>query len=56
MCLWKSKTVLFDDRKNSKSFGILEEFNLSLENYSLISIPPNIWNGFGSGLKAFNYC
>ena len=48
----KVRLVLFDDRKNSKSFGILEEFNLSLENYSLISIPPNIWNGFkGLGSK-----
>lgn len=40
------KLALFDDRKNSQTFGKYQEFNLSLENYSLISIPPNIWNGF----------
>ena len=40
------KLVLFDQRKNSETFGLYQEILLSLENYKLITIPPNIWNGF----------
>jgi|TARA_A100001015_G_C14955384_1_gene698560 dTDP-4-dehydrorhamnose 3,5-epimerase len=42
----KVKLVLYDERKTSKTFGEYQELFLSLENYSLITIPPNIWNGF----------
>jgi len=42
----KVKLVLYDERKSSKTFGEYQELFLSLENYSLITIPPNIWNGF----------
>tara|TARA_B100000989_G_scaffold49912_1_gene32900 strand:- start:9829 stop:10272 length:444 start_codon:yes stop_codon:yes gene_type:complete len=42
----KVKLVLFDDRKNSDTKGIYQEIFLSPQNYSLITIPPNIWNGF----------
>ena len=42
----KVKLVLFDDRKNSSSKGNYQELILSLENYFLVTIPPNIWNGF----------
>jgi dTDP-4-dehydrorhamnose 3,5-epimerase len=42
----KVKLVLFDDRKNSSSFGTYEEFTLTPEKYFLITIPPFIWNGF----------
>lgn len=42
------KLVLFDDRKNSKSNGVIEEILLSNKNHFLISIPPKIWNGFCS--------
>ena len=42
------KLVLFDDRKNSKSNGVIEEIFLSNKNHFLISIPPKIWNGFCS--------
>jgi dTDP-4-dehydrorhamnose 3,5-epimerase len=42
----KVKLVLFDERKDSKTYGKYQEILLSLDNYSLISIPPNIWNGF----------
>ena len=42
----KVKLVLFDERKKSKTFGRYQELFLSLQNYSLITIPPNIWNGF----------
>ena len=46
-CLYgKVKLALFDQRKSSKTFGEYQELILSLDNYSLITIPPNIWNGF----------
>lgn len=44
----KIKLVLYDDRKNSKTFGKIQEIFLSNENHLLVSIPPNIWNGFTS--------
>lgn len=40
------KLVLFDPRKNSPTYGNLLELFIGEENYSLITIPPNIWNGF----------
>ena len=40
------KLVLFDDRKNSSSKGNFQEIVLSPKNYFLVTIPPNIWNGF----------
>ena len=53
-CLFgQVKLVLFDERKTSKTFGEYQELFLSLENYSLITIPPNIWNGF-KGLNKEN--
>lgn len=42
----KVKLVLYDERKESATYGLLQEILLSLDNYSLITIPPNIWNGF----------
>ena len=33
-------------RKTSKTFGTYQELILSPDNYFLITIPPNIWNGF----------
>ncbi len=42
----KVKLVLFDDREKSSSKGKYQEIILSPLNYSLITIPPNIWNGF----------
>ena len=42
----KIKIVLFDDRKGSKTNGEIQEIYLSTENYSLITVPPLIWNGF----------
>ena len=42
----KVKLVLFDERKDSKSFGKYEEIILSPKNYFLVTIPPNVWNGF----------
>ena len=47
VCVYgKVKLVLFDERKTSKTFGEYQEIFLSPENYFLITIPPNIWNGF----------
>ena len=42
----KIKLVLYDDRKNSNTFGKVQEIYLSNENHFLVSIPPMIWNGF----------
>ena len=44
----KIKLVLFDDRPESPTKGKLQEVFLTTENYSLVSVPPNIWNGFTS--------
>ena len=40
------KCVLFDDRPNSKTFGHIEEYCLSPENYYLLTVPPLVWNGW----------
>ena len=40
------KLVLFDDRDLSSTKGKYQEFILSPKNYFLVTIPPNIWNGF----------
>jgi dTDP-4-dehydrorhamnose 3,5-epimerase len=40
------KLVLFDERPESPTKGKYQEINLSPENYFLVTIPPNIWNGF----------
>ena len=46
------KLVLYDDRKDSKTKGELMEIFLGDENYCLVKIPPNVWNGFkGIGVK-----
>tara|TARA_B100000787_G_C15966911_1_gene195648 strand:+ start:122 stop:565 length:444 start_codon:yes stop_codon:yes gene_type:complete len=44
--LGKVKLTLFDDRTESTTYGHYQELYLSLDSYSLITIPPNIWNGF----------
>lgn len=47
------KFVLYDDRPESNTRGCIEELFLSPENYSLVTVPPLIWNGFkGIGHKA----
>ena len=40
------KLVLFDDRKNSKTFRKFNEYILTPKDFFLITIPPFIWNGF----------
>jgi len=46
------KLVLYDDRKESATRGNLMEVFIGEDSYFLVSIPPNIWNGFkGIGNK-----
>jgi dTDP-4-dehydrorhamnose 3,5-epimerase len=40
------KLVLMDKRESSKTFDLTQEIILSPENYQLVTIPPNVWNGF----------
>ena len=40
------KFVFYDERKSSPTFGEIDEIFISPDNYSLITVPPNIWNGF----------
>lgn len=42
------KFVLYDDRPNSSTRGMVQEFFISPENYMLVTVPPMIWNGFKS--------
>jgi dTDP-4-dehydrorhamnose 3,5-epimerase len=40
------KLVLYDERESSPTHGELIEIFLGPDNYSLVIIPPEIWNGF----------
>ena len=40
------KLVLYDDRPSSSTKGELVEVFLGPDNYSLVVIPPCVWNGF----------
>ncbi len=40
------KLVLYDDRDDSSTQGNLLELFIGEENYSLVKIPPYVWNGF----------
>lgn len=40
------KLVLYDDRKESPTHGEVQELFLGEDNYSLVCIPPLVWNGF----------
>lgn len=40
------KLVLYDDRKKSKTQGQLQELYIGDQNYCLVCIPPDVWNGF----------
>src|SRR5207253_2546182 len=37
---------LYDAREMSKTRGELQELTLGLDNYSLVTVPPGVWNGF----------
>lgn len=40
------KLVLYDERAGSPTHGELMEIFLGPDNYSLVIIPPEVWNGF----------
>ena len=40
------KLVLYDERPDSPTQGELMEVFLGQDNYSLVIIPPEVWNGF----------
>ena len=40
------KLVLYDDREESPSRGVLEEHFLGPDTYALVMVPPMVWNGF----------
>jgi dTDP-4-dehydrorhamnose 3,5-epimerase len=40
------KLVVYDDRDGSATRGQLEEIFLGEANYALVTVPPNVWNGF----------
>jgi len=49
------KLVLFDDRNNSPTKGVFNEFFIGEKNHKMITIPNGIWNGFkGYGEKEFS--
>lgn len=46
------KLVLYDDREGSPTKGEIQEIFTGEETYSLIAVPPKVWNGFkGGGLQ-----
>ncbi len=42
----RAKVVLYDERASSKTKGVLMEVFLGPDSYSLVVIPPGVWNGF----------
>ena len=42
----KIRFVAYDDREDSPTNGILNEFVLSVENYVRLTVPPNVWLAF----------
>jgi dTDP-4-dehydrorhamnose 3,5-epimerase len=40
------KIVLYDDRKDSSTKNVIMEVFLGPDHYSLVVIPPGVWNGF----------
>ena len=40
------KLVLYDDREGSSTHGEVQEIFLGPDSYSLVVIPPEVWNGF----------
>ena len=38
--------VLYDDRKNSPTFDMFNEYKLSIKNYARLTIPSKIWVAF----------
>lgn len=48
----KIKFVLFDSRKDSPTYGKIQEIYIGNDNYVRVTVPPDVWNGFmGVGLE-----
>ena len=43
---YQIKLVLYDEREGSPTRGELQEIFLGEDSYSLVKIPPLVWNGF----------
>ena len=51
------KLVLYDDRPVSGTHGEVQEIFLGQDNYSLVQVPPGVWNGFkGYGVTEALVC
>lgn len=49
------KIVIYDPRKNSKSYGLVQELVLdNMDNYCLLSIPPGLWYSFKGETKSYS--
>ena len=40
------KFVLYDERKDSPTFGKIQEISMGEHNYVRVTVPPKVWNGF----------
>lgn len=40
------KLVLYDDRPESSTRGLLQEIFMGDSDYKLVQVPPGVWNGF----------
>ncbi len=46
-CIWgRVKVALYDDRPASPTRGEVQEVFLGPDDYSLVIVPPGVWNGF----------
>lgn len=53
------KLVCYDDRPDSSTRGEVQELHVGDLNYALVTIPPNVWNGFkgeGDGMALVANC
>jgi dTDP-4-dehydrorhamnose 3,5-epimerase len=48
------KFVVYDDRVNSATFGFFFEIIISRENYSRVTIPPQVWVAFQGVERGIN--
>src|SRR5689334_19159543 len=40
------KLVLYDDRAKSSTHGKVQELEIGIKNYQIVSIPPQVWYAF----------
>ncbi len=48
------KMIIFDDRPHSTTYGLFNEFIMSIDNYFRLTIPPNLLYGFMGLDKTIN--